>query len=501
MRLCDVRAAKCLWILAWGPWIIIFLVYSIVLLSYPYEWEPGEGSKIFYAERVLENKPVYGTNQEFPMLGNCYPPLYTLVTAAVIKVTGPYLFAGRLISVVSIIVMLIGLYRVARMITGSPIWALVAAACFVFPAPIANWYSLARMDSLCSLLLFATAYIIFRKPNHRASAFFAGLTAVAALYTKQTAVFVVGMIFLYYLAKKKWKDAVLYAGTVSILSGILFVLCNVLTDGWFYRNLFSENAERVFFAQRYPLFFGWIFDYNLWIWIFAGIALAWTVFLGRWDVWCFYLMGGLMNALLIGANGSGLNYFFTFWSGMSLFFAQGLAYVEKFLYPAWIDTKKFGKVFLIIALLILTSINFLDNSPGFFYRHTLLEYMPTKKDRIAMSCIEEYIKRAQGNIFVDRFPSIAMRYNKNQYYMEPAFIQELYHAGKWNPFPLIRMVASQKFSLILLLSESLVPRPIKEAISQYYLPSEQIRIPTFEVWRNTYITVYRPRGRVFEPAQ
>jgi hypothetical protein len=490
-KLIDLRVVEWIWAAAWMPWIIIFLAYSVSLLFYPYDWEPGEGSKILYAQRIVQGEPLYGTNAEFPMLGNCYPPVYPLAVAPLVALFGPHMWTGRLISLLAILSIMFGIYRVTRELIGSRSWAIVAVACFVFPAPLASWYPLARMDSLCSALLFWAAFAVFRDRGDTLKwTITAAVLSVLALYTKQTAVFVTAFLAVYYAGYRQWRKLGVYSATVFGAGIVLFTLFQLLSGNWFYVNLFAENTERVFFFQRYLMFFGWLFSLNSWVWIFSVTALMWHFFFRRFTVWHFYAIGGLINALLIGANGSGYNYFITFWSALSLLCPQGLAFMESYYFPNWLEKKNLFKLLLSLMLLFVMSINGSGGRIGLVYRDTLLSFIPSKSDRIAMRRIEEAIAQTEGDIFVDRLPGITVRYDKSQYYMEPAFIQELYHAGRWNPQPFEDMIAQKKFSTIFLLTESLVPSPVRAAVERNYSLTRRLKIPTFEVWRERFLLVF-----------
>lgn len=489
----DIRSLEALWTLLWVPCIVIFIAYAVSLLTYPYDWEPGEGSKILYAQRLLQGKAIYKSNQTFPMLGNCYPPLYFIVTALVMLLTGPQLMAGRLVSIVAMLAMTYGVYRVARMLVGSRAYAIVAAAVFLFPAPLASWYPLARIDGLCASLLFLATYISFmdRKEGVR-YACYAGLAAVAALFTKQTALFGVVMLGAYYCVNKRWKKSAAYCLTICSVGLLSFLLLQLWSDGWFFHNLFTENVHRVFFWKRYALFFGWLFYLNPALWIFAGAAIVLQVVSRKFSIWHFYFVGGLINALLIGANGSGYNYFFTFWSGFSLLFVQGVAYLQAFMFARCQTRTNFVRLSVFGVMLLATLLNFATGKPRFMYQQSLIDYIPTQADRRTMHQLEEFIAESPEPVFVDRMPAITLRYDKSDYYMEPAFIQELHHSDRWSAEPMAQMIAQKKFSRIFMLTNSLVPYPVKSEISKYYKMVRRIKIATFEIWRTRYMLIFEP---------
>lgn len=481
---------SCLWI----PFLAIYLVYSLSLLKYPYEWEPGEGSKILYAQRLIEGKPIYKSNQSFPMLGNCYPPVYTFAIAPFVKIGGPLLIWGRLVSVIAILIMCLLIYKTARETTGSACLGITASSCFVFIPIISSWYSLARMDSLCSMFLMLSAYILFKHRHSVQAVFISAVCAVLAVYTKQTAVFAVLAVLVYLVYAKRYKDLFMFFAVLAVLSLAVFVALQWYTQGWFYKNVVAENVHRVFFMRRYYTFFGWVLTYAPFIILISVYGLFKKSTCRKTDIWPFYFAGGLFNALLIGANGSGYNYFFTLWSAVSIFYAQGIAYAQNLIAPHWSGKKSWLKLSLIGAVILVSLINFQGGTPGLIYRDSLIEFMPSQSALQAMRRLEIYIRNSKGNIFVDRFPSITLRYdNKSGFYMEPAFIQELFYSGNWDPSAMIKMIENKKFSAIFLMSESLVPYPVKETVKEHYFAVNTIPIGSFEVWRDQYVIVYYPK--------
>ena len=478
-------------LLIWVPWVVIYLIYSIQLVRYPYEWEPGEGSKILYAQRIIERQPLYKSNTTFPMLGNCYPPLYPALTALLISATNLHIGCGRLISIMAILIMLFLIYKVIRARTNSYIWGIVGAGCFVMPSFVANWYSLARMDALCSCFLLSTVYIMSKREGSLKQTILAAVFAVCALFTKQTAIFVVGMCAVYYLINRKWKDLFVFCITGLILGCVIFFVCNWLSGGWFYKNVFAENIHRLFFLKRYSIFFGILIQNYPWAWICAGGVVGWKLYRRQWDIWLFYFIGGLANALLIGANGSGMNYFITLWSAVALFFAEGLHRVWYTVVNSPHLSKNIYRSSILIIICLLTTTNIVGKSYGFFYRTTLLSYLPSPENYSAMQAIEAIIQTTQEPVFVDRLPSLTVRHDKSDYYLEPALIQELYRAKQWDPHPLIKMIENRHFAVICLFSQSLIPKPIQDAIRKHYLLSDQIEVGTFEIWRKRVVLIYR----------
>jgi len=80
------------------------LAYHLALtLAFPYDLNYGEGYVLFDAVRFSRGEPVYVDLQQFPMVRSPYPPVFPLVWSALIPVTGPAVWPGRALSVVSVV--------------------------------------------------------------------------------------------------------------------------------------------------------------------------------------------------------------------------------------------------------------------------------------------------------------------------------------------------------------------------------------------------------------
>ena len=82
--------------------VIIFLIQSILAITFPYPLDYGEGPLLGQAIQLAEGQNIYRTNISSPpyVIAN-YPPVYVLALVPYIKLFGPALQAGRVLSLIS----------------------------------------------------------------------------------------------------------------------------------------------------------------------------------------------------------------------------------------------------------------------------------------------------------------------------------------------------------------------------------------------------------------
>jgi Dolichyl-phosphate-mannose-protein mannosyltransferase len=131
------------------------VVYCFLLrVGYPYGLEWMEGDIMITAHRLANGQPIYTAPQEW--ISYFYPPLYMILLAPLIKVFGPVLWAGRLLSMLASVGTSYFLFSLARRRTGRSEAGLVAAALFWgFYQYTGCWLDLCRIDSL---MLFMAAW-------------------------------------------------------------------------------------------------------------------------------------------------------------------------------------------------------------------------------------------------------------------------------------------------------------------------------------------------------
>src|SRR5438309_11937145 len=107
----------------------VSLAFSFVHPDYPLEL--GEG-RVFDAARLITTcTPLYCDIRQLPCADLTYPPLYSLLVAALGRLFGLTFTTGRAVSFAALLWVLFSLYRIAR-ISSDKLSALAAPAVFLF---------------------------------------------------------------------------------------------------------------------------------------------------------------------------------------------------------------------------------------------------------------------------------------------------------------------------------------------------------------------------------
>src|SRR5262249_10421453 len=129
------------------------LAYHLgVSLAFPYELNYGEGYVLNDAVRLAHGLPLYVDLQQFPMVRSPYPPLFPLVWRLIVPLTGAALWPGRVLEVVSLL-MLAGVVALNAWRSRAGVWAVVASVGLLVASPfVYQWTGYARVDMLALAL-------------------------------------------------------------------------------------------------------------------------------------------------------------------------------------------------------------------------------------------------------------------------------------------------------------------------------------------------------------
>jgi len=273
-------------------------------LLYPFELEWMEGGTVDHLRAIFAGEPIY-REPSLEFVSYIYGPVYFYLSAFVALFTGTDFFAPRLVSFLSSLGMFWVLFAWVRRETDSSFYGLLAVGLLAGTFQMGgSWYALARVDTLFMFLTAWSAYILCYKtcPRER---LFAIVLMVAAVWTKQTALFVSIVLFaglwLHY-GKSFTKWVVLYFGLVLAS----YLALQWWSNGWMGYHLFEMPSSHPIHTPR--LYRYWTHDIflNLPVVTFmcvAGLALVlkslrpsnlftWAAALPLWFWFCWGLVGG-----------------------------------------------------------------------------------------------------------------------------------------------------------------------------------------------------------------
>ncbi|MEO1290873.1 MAG: hypothetical protein AAFV93_24300, partial [Chloroflexota bacterium] len=81
--------------------LFVFLAYSYNLITFPYDYDQGEGFELVDTILFSQFEYPYQNTDEYPYYSSNYPPLYHVIAAPFVWVFGEGYWYGRLLSAIS----------------------------------------------------------------------------------------------------------------------------------------------------------------------------------------------------------------------------------------------------------------------------------------------------------------------------------------------------------------------------------------------------------------
>jgi len=98
----------------------VYLAYARNLISFPFDYDQGEGFELYDALRLARGDNIYLNNAQFPFYASNYPPVYRLMLVPLVTLFGPKLYLGRIVALVCSLVIGIVIFIASRRL-----WSLV----------------------------------------------------------------------------------------------------------------------------------------------------------------------------------------------------------------------------------------------------------------------------------------------------------------------------------------------------------------------------------------
>lgn len=446
----------------------IFVLHSIVSVSFPYSLDYGEAPLIDQALRLSAGENIYRASLATPpyTIAN-YPPLYVISLIPFLHWFASPFHMARVISVVATLfsAIFIGLtiYTLSKdQLTASNISdkdatkiqlllhnfnekyfaALVAALFFLASPYVVQWSGRARIDSLALAFATAALYVFARWPQARWGWVGGGLLLIAAVYTRQSYALAAPFAAFVWLWSHNKRRALALAFLVGGLGLTLFFIINTLTDGGFYYNIVTANVNE----------FGWarLKDNLNRLWDDAYLILSLGVLfllLGwrsrqdwqskkSWPLLAPFLVGAFFSGLTIGKIGSNINYFLELAAALALI--AGILIVWTRPYP-W---RHALVIFLIsIQFGILLQSSMINNVDWIL--------SPRRMDFTQLQFLEQEVKKMADPILADEYMGM-LTMNDRPLYLQPFEVSQLANAGMWDQQPLLDEIAAQNFDGILI---------------------------------------------------
>jgi hypothetical protein len=196
-----------------------------------------EGATIAAILRARDGQPVYQDFLQFPHVITPYPPLQPAVVGLAARALGLSIMEtvglARGLTLASALVTTFLIWLVAVRLGAGRLAALAGAGLFL-PLPFLDeWGFAARPDVPAVALSLAAMLLVLVQPQR---VWLAAIVAVAALFTKQTAVALPVVATVWLLLSGQRRATVMFVGTYGLLAAGLVGLFQLLTGGTYMLN-------------------------------------------------------------------------------------------------------------------------------------------------------------------------------------------------------------------------------------------------------------------------
>ncbi len=432
--------------------LALFVSTTVSAILFPYGLDYGEAPLIDQAKRIVAGEEIYKAELNRPpyVIAN-YPPLYPLLIALIGSVARlPFLAVGRAVSVLATLISAILIGRFAYQLSDSRLSGLVATALFLSNLFVVSWSFRARVDMLALAFSLACLWILYRHWNSWRWLALAVIFMIAAIYTRQTYILAAPVAGMVWLWQKDRQRALVFVGSLILITLMIFLALNTLTHGGFYLHVVVANMnpyslERVAtFAAL--LILAWPFAIAIVVIETKRIVKA--LLNGRDSLMGIdpfliyglpvYSVGTLLSALTVGKIGSHVNYLLEL-------VASGAIWATS----ARISSLRHLPIrYQGLTLVLLGQLAWSLGSNFPIYQSLIYSRW---QDLPQYERLFQAVQSAteQGPVLADDGLYLVILAGQPIYY-QPFEYNQLYIQGIWNPSPFIEEIKAHKFALIAL---------------------------------------------------
>ena len=210
-----------------------------------------EGAVVYAVRGLTEPHGLYRDYREVPYATTPYPPLYYLCSAALAAVLGgdidaTYL-AGRWVALTATLASAALVFLIVRQATGSAGAAWVGMGTTATISFLHPWDATCRPDTLA--LAFALLGVFQIRREHRSGQWFATMAFLGSMLAKHSFVAAPAAAVLWLVVQGRTTRAVSLAAGLTVGFLVAGGICQWLSGGWFWFNVFGANVAPLVFLQ------------------------------------------------------------------------------------------------------------------------------------------------------------------------------------------------------------------------------------------------------------
>ncbi len=436
-------------------YFIIVIYITFCRIRYPFSLEFLEGNSLIQVYRILQGKLLYA-EPSFQYIAMNYTPLYFYISALFTRLIGFGFFPLRLVSFVSSLGCISVIYLICRKESTGILPALIASGFFASTYKLGGaWFDIARVDMLALFLLLLAVYLI--RINSLAAYIIAGIVFALSCLTKQTNLFILAFLCLYFILFERNKSLGFVFSSLACFLIVSWRLDQVFS-GWYsffvFKITFGSGGNLPITPSMVLNSVGdfWLNSLLFPIPIFIGlIAAYYLVMLIRWKkeidkTFIFYIF---FTAGMIGASwgalihpGGANNVLIPGYTAIAILL--GLA-ISK-LFSMWETNLPYKSGLLVVCMIQFAML---------YFPSQLL--IPTGEDLLAGQGLVAEVQKQPGDVYIHFHPEISLMAGKptfadwvSTYQLEGGFgggdIRETNRVKS----EFTHAMATQEFSMIIL---------------------------------------------------
>jgi 4-amino-4-deoxy-L-arabinose transferase-like glycosyltransferase len=502
---------------------IVFAVYAVNLMQFPYDYDQGEGFELVDTILFSQGRWPYQDTEIYPFYSSNYPPLFHIVAAPFVWVFGPAYWYGRLLGTLATMLTAAAIgfavYRDGhnRMIAVLSGLAFLASNTVYHIGPLFRQHMTMVMFETLAVVVLAHVNEIQDAGNRRRTLALGLGLVLAAGYTKQlalaTALAVIAFLFI-----RQPRRAIVAAAIFGAVGAAIFVWMNVATSGQWWLQTIAANVNPYIADQATGLFRLW-FSLHGFLLVPAALFVIYELYFDRLSLYSLWFIAATANSVLSGKWGAGDSYFATAIAALcilsGLFASRTLAggwqfpenYLSRlFVYPfrrlapglAVLAASVIPLLFLGYGRAVLhlptegavlgtlaRALNIQPNAHDNFYDsagriaggYADIGHLTTQADIEAGNQIVSLIRQTELPVLGED-AGFNLAAGKDVV-TNPTQLLNLAINRSFDGSKLIEMIVNQEFGLVILRA-SFYPEPVLAAIHNAYSPAEAIYMNGFE---------------------
>lgn len=419
---------------------VVYLLYAAGHIMYPYDYDAGEGLILSRAWILAHGGNVYGPISQEPYFVMNYPPVFEGLVALMMKLCGPGLWIGRLLSVASAGGTAYFLYRCARNLSGLVLPSAVAGLMYFASCWLTSWSVIGRIDTFGVMCAVAGLTVMTRPGDGsgRRKAVGAAVLFSLALFTRQSLIAAPLACVLASLGggprRGDGGQRLTFLAAMVLIPLAAVTLLMVATHGEFFRHTVIYTMGEYDIAE----FGRWMGEYLNLHGVVTALVLIFSIVGWRKEPLRLpILFWGLSLAvsLTAGKEGSSINYFLEFWAASCLLTGLMLGELARDTGGTWSRVAGPAVVgVLLIQILVL------------HYRTDFNAVRDTYRQSSRM--LTRYIQQTPGEV-LSEYTGYLVTNGKTPVY-QPFSMTQLAERGIWDEGPLIEDIKRQRFGLIIM---------------------------------------------------